>query len=41
MSWQRDDITVRIVLGRGACDETVWTSDLSVDYVRINSEYRS
>ncbi len=37
----RDEITVRIVLGRGACDETVWTSDLSVDYVRINSEYRS
>lgn len=37
----RDEITVRIVLGRGSHDETVWTSDLSHEYVRINSEYRS
>lgn len=37
----RGEITVRIVLGRGTHDETVWTSDLSNEYVRINSEYRS
>ena len=37
----RDEFTVRIDLGRGACAETVWTSDLSYEYVRINAEYRT
>lgn len=37
----RDEFTVRIGLGRGHCRETVWTSDLSYDYVRINAEYRT
>ena len=37
----RDEFTVDIDLGRGACSETVWTTDLSYDYVRINAEYRS
>jgi glutamate N-acetyltransferase/amino-acid N-acetyltransferase len=31
----------RIDLNRGDCAETVWTSDFSYDYVRINAEYRS
>ena len=35
------DIDIDIRLGRGACAETVWTSDLSHDYVRINAEYRT
>jgi glutamate N-acetyltransferase/amino-acid N-acetyltransferase len=29
------------VLGRGAASETVWTCDLSHDYVSINADYRS
>lgn len=37
----KEEITVRIDLGRGDCMETLWTSDLSHDYVRINAEYRS
>ena len=37
----RDEFTVRIDLGRGDCGETVWTSDLSYEYVRINAEYRT
>lgn len=35
------DIDIDIRLGRGECRETVWTSDLSHEYVRINAEYRS
>ena len=38
---QRDEFTVSIDLGRGDCRETVWTSDLSYEYVRINAEYRT
>ena len=36
-----DEILLRIELGRGECTETVWTCDLSHEYVRINAEYRS
>lgn len=35
------DITIAIQLGRGKAQETVWTSDLSHDYIKINAEYRS
>lgn len=35
------EITLRIVLGLGQCSETVWTCDLSYDYIKINAEYRS
>ena len=35
------DLRIAIDLGRGDARETVWTSDLSYDYVRINAEYRS
>ena len=38
---QQSEITVRVVLGRGAASETVWTCDLSHDYVSINADYRS
>ncbi|MDH3637333.1 MAG: bifunctional glutamate N-acetyltransferase/amino-acid acetyltransferase ArgJ [Gammaproteobacteria bacterium] len=35
------DITIHIDLGLGSHQATVWTSDLSYDYVRINAEYRT
>jgi glutamate N-acetyltransferase/amino-acid N-acetyltransferase len=35
------EITVRVVLNRGAATATVWTCDLSHDYVSINADYRS
>jgi len=35
------EITVRVELGRGAASTTVWTCDLSHDYVSINADYRS
>ena len=37
----QDEILIRITLGRGEASETVWTSDLSHDYVSINADYRS
>jgi glutamate N-acetyltransferase/amino-acid N-acetyltransferase len=37
----REEITIRIDLGRGDSCETVWTSDLSHEYVTINAEYRT
>jgi glutamate N-acetyltransferase/amino-acid N-acetyltransferase len=36
-----NEITVKILLGRGNSSERVWTCDLSYDYVRINAEYRT
>jgi len=38
---KQSEITVRIVLGRGDASDTVWTCDLSHDYVSINADYRS
>ena len=35
------EITVRIVLKRGDVNATVWTCDLSHEYVSINADYRS
>ena len=35
------EITVRVNLGRGSAADTVWTCDLSHDYVSINADYRS
>jgi len=37
----RDELTIRVRLGRGSSWEMVWTCDLSYDYVRINAEYRT
>ena len=37
----KDEFELRIDLGRGSCVETIWTTDLSYEYVRINAEYRS
>ncbi len=36
-----EEITIAIDLGRGAAKATVWTTDFSYDYVRINAEYRT
>jgi glutamate N-acetyltransferase/amino-acid N-acetyltransferase len=35
------EILVRVKLGRGNAEATVWTCDLSHDYVSINADYRS
>ena len=35
------EITIRVELNAGDAVATVWTSDLSHDYVTINAEYRS
>jgi len=35
------ELTVRVVLNRGTAAATVWTCDLSHDYVTINAEYRT
>ena len=37
----QEEFQVMIDLGRGDATETVWTTDLSYEYVRINAEYRS
>ncbi|MDN3555646.1 bifunctional glutamate N-acetyltransferase/amino-acid acetyltransferase ArgJ [Halomonas maura] len=37
----RDEITIRIGLGRGEESATVWTTDLTREYVAINADYRS
>lgn len=37
----QEEITIRIDLGRGQCSETIWTTDLSHEYVKINAEYRT
>ncbi len=38
---KQSEITVRVHLHRGDCQATVWTCDLSHDYVTINADYRS
>ncbi len=38
---RQSEITVRVVLDRGTAAATVWTCDLSHDYVTINAEYRT
>ncbi|MGE3958264.1 MAG: bifunctional glutamate N-acetyltransferase/amino-acid acetyltransferase ArgJ [Vicinamibacterales bacterium] len=38
---RNDDITVGVHLGAGSASSTVWTCDLSAEYVKINAEYRT
>ena len=38
---KQSEITIRVHLGRGNAVDTVWTCDLSHDYVSINADYRS
>ncbi len=38
---QRDEIKIRVNLGLGSGEATVWTCDLTKEYVAINGDYRS
>jgi glutamate N-acetyltransferase/amino-acid N-acetyltransferase len=38
---KQSEITIRVDLHRGSAHATVWTCDLSHDYVSINADYRS
>ena len=38
---KQSEINVRVALGRGSAADTVWTCDLSHEYVSINADYRS
>jgi glutamate N-acetyltransferase / amino-acid N-acetyltransferase len=38
---RQSEITVRVTLGRGSAAATIWTCDLSHEYVTINADYRS
>lgn len=38
---ERPEIIIRVILNRGAAAATVWTCDLSHDYVTINADYRT
>jgi glutamate N-acetyltransferase/amino-acid N-acetyltransferase len=38
---KQSEITVRVLLGRGGAAATIWTCDLSHEYVTINADYRS
>ncbi|KAG0163085.1 hypothetical protein DFQ28_006106 [Apophysomyces sp. BC1034] len=38
---KQSEITIRVCLARGDAQATIWTCDLSHDYVSINADYRS
>ena len=38
---RKPEFTVRVVLNAGKAAATIWTCDLSFDYVKINAEYRT
>ncbi len=38
---KQSEISITVDLGRGNVEETVWTCDLSHEYVSINADYRS
>lgn len=37
----KDEILLRVCLGRGDINETIWTTDLTHEYITINAEYRT
>jgi len=37
----QEEIDIKVELGRGDANDTVWTCDFSYDYVKINAEYRT
>jgi len=39
--FDKAEFTIRIDLGMGNCSETIWTCDLSHEYVSINADYRT
>jgi glutamate N-acetyltransferase/amino-acid N-acetyltransferase len=36
-----ENIVIRVELNRGEATASVWTTDFSYDYVKINAEYRT
>lgn len=40
-SMKKYDIQIRLELGLGDCKDTVWTCDLSHEYITINAEYHT
>jgi glutamate N-acetyltransferase / amino-acid N-acetyltransferase len=38
---KRNEIMIRVLLGRGTHNTRIWTCDFSYEYVKINAEYRS
>jgi glutamate N-acetyltransferase/amino-acid N-acetyltransferase len=38
---KHEEIVIRVILNRGDAEATIWTCDLSHEYVRINAEYRT
>jgi glutamate N-acetyltransferase/amino-acid N-acetyltransferase len=38
---EQDEVVIRVDLRRGLAKTTIWTTDLSYDYIRINAEYRT
>ena len=41
LEMSKEDISVHVELNAGDQEATIWTTDLSYDYVKINAEYRS
>ena len=41
LEMSKPEILIRIEIGKSSTSESVWTTDLSYDYVKINAEYRS
>ena len=41
LEMSKEEIKITVDLNQGRCDASIWTSDLSYDYVKINAEYRS
>lgn len=37
----KEEFSIKVSLGRGSAAMTIWTSDLSHEYVKINAEYRT
>ena len=41
LEMSKEEIKITVDLNQGQCNASIWTSDLSYDYVKINAEYRS
>ena len=37
----REEVTIDVRVGNGPGESTIWTCDLTDDYVRINADYRT
>jgi glutamate N-acetyltransferase/amino-acid N-acetyltransferase len=41
LEMNKEEIKITVDLNQGPCNASIWTSDLSYEYVKINAEYRS